>query len=439
MFSTPAGIAVSPALTGLRLAPRIALVMADEMEITVSRPAGTARDEEPTFPRYDGPAFLSYGFRPFFLGAALFAGLAVPAWVLVFAGVGEVEFLYRPREWHVHEMLFGFLPAVMAGFLLTAIPNWTEQAPLRGLPLLSLFLLWLAGRLFMAWPRPGASAAAVVDTAFLVILAAFVWWQIAAAGRWDRAPIGVLISLYAGANGWFHLLVLRGAATDLPERLALAVMLLLLTLIGGRITPTFTGEFLERQNNITLPASSRIDVLTILLVLAAAVTWIIRPESMAAGGLLILAGSASGIRLWRWRGWRTWREPLVLILHVGYAWVALSLLALGGAALGIGLPAGNAVHVLTGGAVGAMTLAVMTRASLGHTGRPRHADGFTVVIYALVNVGALLRVLTPNAEAPTALTHWMLGAAALGWSGAYLLFALVYGPIVIRRSLDEAE
>jgi uncharacterized protein involved in response to NO len=211
MFSTPAGIAVSPALTGLRLAPRIALVMADEMEITVSRPAETA-------------------------------------WVWVFAGVGEVEFPYRPREWHVHEMLFGFLPAVMTGFLLTAIPNWTERAPLRGLPLLSLFLLWSAGRVLMAEPWPGASAAAGVDTAFLVIVAAFVWWQIAAAGSWDRAPIGVLISLYAGANGWFHLLALRGTATDLPERLALAVMLLLLTLIGGRIIPTFTGEFLEQQN-----------------------------------------------------------------------------------------------------------------------------------------------------------------------------------------------
>ena len=413
--------------------------MADESATTVSRPAEAAKDEEPTFPRYDGPAFLSYGFRPFFLGAALFAVLAIPAWVLVFAGVGEGAFLYAPREWHVHEMLFGFLPAGMAGFLLTAIPNWTERTPLRGLPLLSFFLLWLAGRLLLAWPWPSAFAAAVVDAAFLVILAAFVWWQIVAAGSWDRAPIGVLISLYAGANGWFHLLASRGAATDLSERLALAVMLLLLTLIGGRLTPTFTSEFLEQQNQAALPASSRIDVLTILLVLVAAVTWIVQPESLAAGGLLILAGLASVMRLLRWRGWRTWREPLVLSLHVGYAWVALSLAALGGAGLGIGLPAGNAVHVLTGGAVGAMTLAVMTRASLGHTGRPRHADGFTVAIYTLVNMGALLRIFAPNPEAPTALTHLMFGLAALGWSGAYLLFALVYGPIVIRRSLDDVE
>jgi uncharacterized protein involved in response to NO len=132
-----------------------------------------------------------------------------------------------------------------------------------------------------------------------------------------------------------------------------------------------------------------------------------------------------------------WREPLVLILHLGYGWLVLSLLALGGAMLGIGLPAANAVHVLTTGAVGAMTLAVMTRASLGHTGRLKHADAITVLIYVLVNLGAMLRVFVPTPDAPTAVTHLMLGLAAVGWSGAYVLFALIYGPFLFRPSLDE--
>jgi uncharacterized protein involved in response to NO len=173
-----------------------------------------------------------------------------------------------------------------------------------------------------------------------------------------------------------------------------------------------------------------------LLVLIAVLAWIVQPEGQAAGALFVVAGLANLIRVSRWQGWMAWREPLVFILTVGYGWMALSLLAFGGGILGV-LPAANAVHVLTSGAVGAMTLAVMTRASLGHTGHPRHAGLMTVVIYMLVNLGAILRVFVPASDAPTALTNLLLGMAAFGWSGAYLLFVLVYGPILIRPSLAE--
>lgn len=411
-----------------------------QIEITVSQPDRTEveSDDEPTFPPYDGPAFLSYGFRPFFLGASLFGGVAVPVWVLIFAGASHSNFLSTPRAWHVHEMLFGFLPAVITGFLLTAIPNWTGRPPLRGIPLLSLWVLWLAGRLLLAVPWPTLVVPAIVDGAFLVVLAAIVWREVAAGGSWSQAPIGVVISLYAGANVLFHVLALRGAATDLPERTALALIMLLLTMIGGRVTPNFTREFLVRAHKTVLPASlSRVDGVSIVLVVAGSLAWIVEPESLAAGGLLVAAGLANLMRLSRWRGWMAWREPLVLILHLGYGWVVLSLLALGGAMLGIGLPSANAVHVLTTGAVGAMTLAVMTRASLGHTGRPKHADTMTVLIYVLVNLGAMLRVFVPTPDVPTGLTHLMLGLAAVGWSGAYVLFALIYGPFLLRPSLDE--
>jgi uncharacterized protein involved in response to NO len=383
-------------------------------------------------------AFLSYGFRPFFLGAALFAGVAVPAWVLIVTGGSGSNFLYAPREWHVHEMLFGFLPAVITGFLLTAIPNWTGRAPLKGIPLLSLWLLWLAGRLLLAWPWVGPLAAAIVDGMFLVVLTAFVWREIAAGGTRSQAPIGVVISLYACANILFHVLALRGATADLPARMALALIMLLLTMIGGRVTPNFTREFLAQERMAERVATfSRVDGLSIVLVVAAAVAWIVQPESVLAGGALVVAGSINLFRLTRWSGWLAWREPLVWILSVGYGWLVLSLLALGGAILGMGLPTANAVHVLSSGAVGTMSLAVMTRASLGHTGRARHAGSVTVLIYVLVNLGAILRVFAPSPDAPTAMTNLILGLAAAGWSGAYVLFALTYGPYLVRPSLDE--
>lgn len=401
-------------------------------------PAPQQEDDEPTFPRYEGPAFLSYGFRPFFLGAALFTGLVVLVWVALFAGDLQAEFLYSPREWHVHEMLFGYLPALIAGFLLTAMPNWTDRMPLRGAPLLALFVLWLTGRLLVASPWVGAAASAMIDGAFLVILAAYVWREIIAARSWDRAPIGVLVSFFACANILFHLSALQGRPTDFPERLALAVMTMLLTIIGGRLAPTFTREFLAERNMTGLPAVfSRVDGVAIVLVLVSVISWIVQPEWQWTGVMLIVSGVASLVRLLRWGGWRTRKEPLVLILHVGYLWVGLFLLALGTSILGMGFSPENAIHLLTAGAMGAMTLAVMTRASLGHTGRVRHADRLTVAIYLLINIGALLRIFAPNSVTPTLLTHAMLGLSALGWSGAYLLFAFHYGPYLLRPSLDE--
>lgn len=384
---------------------------------------------------YRGPAFLSYGFRPFFLAAALFAGMAVPAWILLLMNAGDSPFLYAPREWHVHEMLFGFLPAVMTGFLLTAIPNWTERAPLRGTPLLLLLTLWLAGRLFIAVPWATPLVSATVDEAFLVMLAAIVWREIAIGKAWDRSPIGMLISLYAGANILFHVLALRGAETDLPERMALALIMMLLALIGGRITPSFTGDYMAQRGMIEEPPPfSRIDGVSIVLVATAAVSWIFQPQGGLTGWILVAAGVGALFRLSRWRGWITWREPLVLILHVGYGWLGLSLLILGGATLGLGLKTADAVHALTTGAVGVMTLAVMTRASLGHTGRSKHAGPLTVVIYLLVNLGAIVRVFGPSSGLPPNL---VLGMAAVCWSGAYLFFAATYGPSLIRPGLDE--
>jgi uncharacterized protein involved in response to NO len=332
-------------------------------------------------------------------------------------------------------MVFGFLPAVITGFLLTAIPNWTDRPPIRGYELMLLFALWLAGRLLIAIPWFTPLVSAIVDVGFLVAVAGLVWREIAAAKSWDRAPMGVLVSLLACANILFHVLTLSGMAADRTERAAIGMVMMLLTLIGGRLILTFTDELLVGSSRAERPAPfSRYDGLSIALVGLAVVSWIVQPHSMVTGWIFVTAGLANLGRLARWYGWLTSREPLVLILHVGYGWFALSLLILGGSILGIGLPAEDAVHAFTAGAVGAMTLAVMTRASLGHTGRPRHAGPLTVCIYMLVNVGAVLRVFGPMTGLSSNL---VMGVAAGSWSGAYLLFAMVYGPFLLRPSLDE--
>ncbi|MBX9633723.1 MAG: NnrS family protein, partial [Magnetospirillum sp.] len=330
---------------------------------------------------------------------------------------------------------FGFLPAVITGFLLTAMPNWTDRPPLKGTPLLALVTLWLAGRLTIAMPWPTPLVSALIDAGYLAVLAAIVWREIIAGKAWDRAPIGIVISLYAAADILFHVLALRGSETDLPERMAVALMMLLLALIGGRVTPSFTSDYLaERGLPDQLPSFSRFDGLTILLTVVAALSWVVQPQARTTGWFLIIAGLANSVRLARWRGWLTWREPIVLILHVGYGWLAFSLLIIGGSILGFGLKPADAVHALTTGAVGSMTMAVMTRASLGHTGRPKQADRLTIVIYMLVSLGALLRVFGPMTGLQPNL---VLGAAAAFWSGAYLLFAALYGFYLIRPSLDE--
>ncbi|MEO8338951.1 MAG: NnrS family protein, partial [Nitrospirota bacterium] len=325
--------------------------------------------------------------------------------------------------------------AVITGFLLTAIPNWTDRPPIRGYELVLLSILWLAGRLLIAMPWFTPLVPAIVDAGFLIAVAGLVWREIAISKSWDRAPMGVLVSLLAGANILFHVLSMSGAETDRPERMALAMVMMLMTLIGGRLIPTFTGELLTNAGRAEQPASfPRYDGLSIALVGFAVLSWIVQPDSMVTGWLFAIAGVANLGRLVRWYGWVTWREPLVLILHVGYGWFALSLFILGVSILGIGLVQEDAVHAFTSGAVGAMTLAVMTRASLGHTGRVRHAGPLTVLIYILVNVGAVLRVFGPMTGLPTNL---VLGVAAGSWSGAYLLFAMVYGPFLLRPSLDE--
>ncbi|MFI4934078.1 MAG: NnrS family protein, partial [Caulobacterales bacterium] len=287
---------------------------------------------------YQGPPLFSYGFRPFFLFAALWAALAIPLWALVYLG-GGVQDAAIDRDWHVHEMLFGYLAAVIAGFLLTSVPNWTGRLPVTGAPLAILVCLWVAGRVAMlAEPWLGAAPVSLFDLAFLPALAVVLWREVIAGRSWRNLAVCALVTLLAAANLGLHLRPLFPQAADVAERVALATPAMLLALIGGRITPSFTHNWLLQHGSQVLPApAGQFDRIALAATGAGLLAWILAPTNPLSGVLLLAAGLSLLVRLVRWRGERAAAEPLVWVLHAGYGWLALALALLGAAALAPGL------------------------------------------------------------------------------------------------------
>lgn len=378
-----------------------------------------------------GPALFGFGFRPFFLFAALFAGLAVPAWLAAFALGAPLGTGGNAMGWHAHEMIFGYTGAVIAGFLLTAIPNWTGRAPVMGWPLAVLFGLWLAGRTAMAFPD-ASGAAAVVDALFLLALSAAVWREILAGRNWRNLPVAAMLSVFTLANILWHVEAMGVPLAGLGQRLALGAVGVLMAVIGGRIIPSFTINWMKKEQRALLCAPfGNLDRVVLGVTGAALIGWTVLPSAQLTGILLGLAGAANIVRLARWGGWRTLAAPIVAVLHIAYLWLAIALLLLAAEILLPGLFAGaSALHALTAGAVGQLTLAVMTRASRGHSGRPLVADAATVVVYGCIFAGALLRLALPFTAVP-----YVTGAAIAGtvWSLGMLLFAGVYGPMLWNR------
>lgn len=377
---------------------------------------------------YSGPALFSFGFRPFFLFGAAWAAIAVPVWVWSLLG-GSAQIAHR--DWHVHEMLFGFLAAVVAGFLTTAVPNWTGRMPVIGAPLAGLVALWFAGRLAMLGQYWIGPLAAVIDSAFLLVFAGVIWREILAGRNWRNLPVCGLVSLLAVGNVLFHLdTALWG--TGVGERVALGAITVLIALIGGRITPSFTRNWMKQRRMTPEPAAhGLVDKAALALTGLGALAWIFAPEHVATGAALSAAGAANLVRLSRWRGWAAAREPLLWILHVGYAWLGVGLLLLGLSRLDPALVARTAgVHALTAGAVGVMTLAVMSRATRGHTARPLTADNATVAVYLAINAAAVLRVAAPFL--PNQQPALLVASAAL-WSAAFAGFAVSYAPMLAFR------
>jgi uncharacterized protein involved in response to NO len=353
--------------------------------------------------------------------------------------VVAIQSHFDPIAWHRHEMLFGFVGAVVAGFLLTAIPNWTGRLPIAGVPLASLFAIWVAARaalLFSA--HVGPVAAALLDVGFYLLLALLAAREVLEANN-RNIPIVGMVLLFGIANGLDHAgrSGLIGDA-DLGWMFGLSLVVMMISLIGGRIIPSFTRNWMVKQGlNLGLPTQpGRFDLLVIALTAVALLAWLTMPAGAVSGALLFTAGLLQAGRLARWRGWRTVRDPLVVILHIGYAWVPAGLILLGLSQATETLPRSAAVHALTSGAMATMILAVMSRATLGHTGRELKANAATTAAFALVTLAAVLRVAAPLGVADYTIA---MQASAVVWGAAFLLFLATYGPILFAPRVDEAR
>jgi uncharacterized protein involved in response to NO len=379
-------------------------------------------------------ALLGLGFRPFFLGAGAFALIAMAIWPAYFNGALTLPTAFSPVDWHAHEFLIGYGEAVVAGFLLTAIPNWTGRLPVVGGRLAALAGLWLAGRFAVAFSASiGRLPAGLVDCAFLFALALVAGREVIAGNNKRNLRVVGLVLTLALANVAFHVEAWRYGLAEYAQRGALATLVMLILLIGGRVTPSFTSNWLARQGAQGRPAPfGRFDAASIGVSALALAAWVGAPESRAVGALALTAGALDLARLARWRGLSVWREPLLLILHAGVLFAALGFLGVGAhALLPTVFPYPAAVHLWAIGAVGVMTMAMMTRATLGHSGRPLVASKMTLVAYACI-VAALAARLTLALwpQAATAAMH----AAAGFWVIGFAAFLAAYAPLLTRSS-----
>ncbi len=381
---------------------------------------------------------LSYGFRPFFLGAALWGAIAIALWIAILTAGVSIPTRFDPLIWHIHEMLFGFVMAAMAGFLLTVVVAWTGRKPVSGAWLGVPVALWLLGRLEL-----------------LISQWSPVWFAITADVIFPLALTATTARELIAANNRRNFLILAPlrvlTATDLPIdlsmegqetlsgygwRLVLTAILIMISAVGGRIIPSFTRNWLVARGETRLPApTALVDPASLGVLHATLLVWVLFPTAYATGIALPVAAVTNLWRLVRWRGAATRSEPLLAIMRAGYGWLVLGVGALGFASIDTAFPLDAAVHALTVGAIGTMILAVMTRVSRGHTGRRLSADRTTTGIYVLVILAACARVSA--ALAPGARENLLLAAAAF-WIAAFTLFALRYAPCLLQpRSLEQ--
>lgn len=380
---------------------------------------------------WTGPAVLGFGFRPFFLLGPLWAALAMAVWTLTLAGAVQLPLGFDPVGWHAHALLFGYVWAVVAGFLTTAVPNWTGRFPILGWPLAGLVGLWLLGRGvsvvggLIPWP-----VAMAADLAFPVAFTAAIAREVIAGRSWRNLKVLVLLSMLVAANAGFHLEAAAegSAAQGYAIRAGLAAVLALIALIGGRIVPSFTRNWLAARGATRLPhAPDRGDDAAMAVTLAALGLWVLWPAGIVTAGLCLAAGAANLWRLARWCGLATLAEPLLFVLHMAYAMLVLGFLATGAAAAGW-LAATGAQHLWMAGAIGLMTLAVMSRASLGHCGRPLRAGPAITLLYVALTLSVVLRLTA--AAAPG--LPWLLHLSATAWIVAMGGFSVLFAPLLLR-------
>lgn len=401
--------------------------------IQTAKPLSPMRRTAAAYRGWMGAELLSRGFRPFFLGAAIWAVIAIGLWPFVFAGTFEIPTAFSPIDWHAHEMIFGYVVAVIAGFLMTAIPNWTGRLPVTGWPLVGLAALWAAGRLAVfESARIGRPAAAVIDCAFLLVFATVVAREVLEGKNWRNAKIVALVAILSLPNAAYHYEDAIVGVSDYSQRAALGLVVMLILLVGGRVTPSFTSSALGRQAVAKRPAPiSKLDGAAMAVSGLALVAWTAAPSANLTGLLTITAGLGNLWRLSRWRGFAVRRDALLVVLHLGFGLAAIGFLFAGAHALWpSGIPYDAGVHVWAIGAAGLMTLAMMTRATLGHSGHALIASTATKAAYALIMIAINTRLAMALMPAfQTVLLH----VAACAWIAAFIAFLIGYGPLLTRR------
>lgn len=376
------------------------------------------------------------GFRPTFLMAGLAALTLIPAWVAVWAFGAPLGSSWPPTLWHAHEMLFGFIGAAIAGFMLTAVPSWTGQRGFAGTPLVLLSALWLAGRVVIIsaghWP---AALILAVDVSFLVFLAILLAPPLIRTRNRNALLLVILIAL-AGCNVGFHAALMRHDVNVASHILyyAVDIVLLMVTVIGGRILPAFTTSGLRAQGSaVTLRAWPLMSGLSIAAMAQVLLVDIFFPNSIAAGTIAGLAAVIQALRLLQWRSQTTLRLPILWILHVAYAWLPIGLALKCAALLGGFALSAFWLHALTVGALATMIMGVMSRAALGHTGRPLEADPLTVTAYALLCLAAITRVFGLSAGLSYPI---VIVLSASFFTVAFACFLFVYVPILSSPRAD---
>ena len=374
-------------------------------------------------------ALWNLGFRPFYLLASAFASLSILLWVGQYTGQLPAMYVRGPA-WHGHEMLFGYTLAVVTGFLFTAVRNWTGQPTPTGAALAGFAALWLAGRVLVLTPYP--LAAALVNAAFPVAVAVGIGIPLArSANRRNYFFVALLLGL-GGVVLAVHLSALGLLAW--PERASLQVgldvVLFIMAVMGGRVIPMFTNNGIPGLAATRHPAVEKIALGSVLALLAID---LLQGPAAAVAVVALVAAAAHAVRLQRWQPWRTFATPLVWILHAAYGWIVVHLVLRALASFGV-VAAPFAVHALTIGAIGGMTIGMMARTARGHTGRPLTTGNVEVACFALVMIAAAVRVfggiLVPGAYLATVV------ASGLCWSVAFALFAARYWPVLSRERSD---
>jgi uncharacterized protein involved in response to NO len=369
-------------------------------------------------------ALFDLGFRPFYLLAALLATLSVPVWVAQWHGALPQMSTLSAVAWHAHEMVFGFAAAVITGFLFTAARNWTGLPTPTGPGLAALAALWVAGRVTML-TGPGPLAA-IVDGAFLPLVALSLWFPLRRSGNRNLFFVGLLL-LFALANLMFHMarLGVLPLAPTLPAHGALFLVVVIVAVMSGRVTPSFTRNAIRSariRRNSALDAAA---IGTLAATLIAQLSGV--PASLLAP-LALVAAALHLVRLARWDPWSTRRSPILWILHVSYTWIPIGLLLLALTTLGLGIVPALFIHALGVGAVGGTIIGMITRTARGHSGHSLQVGRAETIAYLLVHIGAAIRVFGPL----VAPAHYglLLVAAGTAWSTAFLIYLIVYWPML---------